>query len=128
MALFWDCFRPREKVSKEIAAGIILVCCQFGQHIFQIFVDPETVCFCILYKLYMMALASAPRMESTLTQFLRPRVKGRMARSAVLLSIGTFPSVRKNRRYSSWFRLYWRALQVLPPEGTIGRDSFTHAK
>ena len=70
----------------------------------------------------MMALASATRMESTLTQFFRPRVKGRMARSAVLLSMGTFPSVRKNRRYSSWFRLYWSALQVLPPAGTFGRD------
>ena len=43
----------------------------------------------------MMVLASAPRMESTLTQFLRPRVKGRMVRSVVLLSMGTFPSVRK---------------------------------
>lgn len=26
------------------------MCCQFGQHILQIFVDPETVCFCSLYQ------------------------------------------------------------------------------
>lgn len=45
-----DFFGLGEKVSKEIAAGIILVCCQFGQHILQIFVDPETVCFCSLYQ------------------------------------------------------------------------------
>lgn len=49
--------------------------------------------------------------------------RGRMARSAVLLSMGTFPSVRKNRRYYSWFRLYWSALQVLPSAGTFGRLS-----
>lgn len=45
-----DYFGLGEKVSKEIAASIILVCCQFGQHILQIFVDPETVCFCSLYQ------------------------------------------------------------------------------
>lgn len=50
------------------------------------------------------------RMESTLSQFLRPRTKGRMARSAVLLPMETFPSVSKKRRYSSWFSLYWSAL------------------
>ena len=49
-AFFLGCIGPGEKVSKEIAAGIILVCCQFGQHILQIFVDPETVCFCSLYQ------------------------------------------------------------------------------
>lgn len=48
------------------------------------------VYFAVPTKLYMMALASAPRMESTLTQFFRPRVKGWMARSAVLLSMGMF--------------------------------------
>ena len=47
---FLGCFRPGEKVSKEVTAGIILVCCKFGQHIFQIFVDPESVCFCSLYQ------------------------------------------------------------------------------
>lgn len=49
-AFFLGCFRPWEKVSKEIAVGIIMVRCQFGQHIFQIFVDPETVCFCSFYQ------------------------------------------------------------------------------
>lgn len=87
-AFFLGCFGPWEKVSKEIAAGIILVCCQFGQHIRQIFVDPETVCFCSLYQSVHDG-TSAPRVESTLPQFLRPRVKERMARSAVLLSMGT---------------------------------------
>ena len=47
---FLSCFGPGEKVSKEVTAGIILVCCKLGQHIFQIFVDPETVCFCSLYQ------------------------------------------------------------------------------
>ena len=45
-----DYFGPGEKVGKEVTAGIVLVCCQFGQHILQIFVDPETVCFCSLYQ------------------------------------------------------------------------------
>ena len=49
-AFFLSGFGPGEKVCKEISAGIILVRCQFGQHIFQIFVDPESVCFCSLYQ------------------------------------------------------------------------------
>ena len=47
---FLGCFGPGEKVSKEVTAGIILVCCKLGQHIFQIFVDLESVCFCSLYQ------------------------------------------------------------------------------
>ena len=47
---FLGCFGPGEKVSKEVTAGIILVCCKLGQHIFQIFVAPESVCFCSFYQ------------------------------------------------------------------------------
>ena len=43
----------------------------------------------------MTALASAPRMESTLTQFFRPRVKGRMARSAVIFPVFIFGFIAK---------------------------------
>lgn len=49
-AFFLSGFGPGEKVCKEISAGIILVRCQFGQHIFQIFVDAESVCFCSFYQ------------------------------------------------------------------------------
>ena len=106
-------------------AGIILVRCQFGQHIFQIFIDPETVCFCSFYQTVHDGTDFCSADGIHVEPVLSPEVKGRMARSAVLLSMGTFPSVKKNRRYSSWFRLYWSALQVLPPAGTLGRDSFT---
>lgn len=93
-----------------------------GQHILQIFVDPETVCFCSLHQAVHDGTGFRSADGIHVDPVLSPRVKGRMARSAVLLSMGTFLSVRKNRRYSSWFRLYWRALQVLLPAGTFGRD------
>ena len=47
----------------------------------------------------MTALAFAPLIVSMRTQFLRPTVNGLIARSAALLSIGTFPLSRNTRRY-----------------------------
>ena len=44
----------------------------------------------------MIALASAPRIESMLIQFLHPRVKGQMARSVVLLSMEIFHRSGRN--------------------------------
>ena len=55
--------------------------------------------------LYIIALASAPFSELISTQFFLPMQKGRIARSAAELSIGTLPSRRNTLRCFSWFRL-----------------------
>jgi hypothetical protein len=50
---------------------------------------------------YTVALAFAPLIELMNTQFFLPMQKVRIDRSLAELSIGTFPLVRKTRRYFS---------------------------
>ena len=63
-----------------------------------------------------------------MTQFFLPIVKGRMACSAELLSIGMRPSDRKRRRNSFWLIQYRSSLLVAPSWGSVQFTSFAHAK
>ena len=54
-------------------------------------------------RLYRTAMAFAPLEDSIKTKFFRPRVNGRIACSAQLLSIGMLPSVEIRRITGLWF-------------------------
>lgn len=68
---------------------------QFCEHVLQVVINSELLALAVSTRLYMMVLDSAPRMESTLIWFLRPTVKGRMARSVWL-----FLPMRNKRQLS----------------------------
>lgn len=100
-ALLLDHFGPGKKICEESTIGVILMGSQFCEYILQIIINPETVGFGGLHQTVHDGTGLGTTDESTLTQFLRPTVKGRMARSAVLLSMGTSLLSRKTRRYVS---------------------------
>ena len=88
-------FEPGENICKKSTVGVILMGSQFCEHVLQVVINSELLALAVSTRLYMMVLDSAPRMESTLIWFLRPTVKGRMARSVWL-----FLPMRNKRQLS----------------------------
>ena len=88
-------FEPEEKICKESTVGVILMGSQFCEHVLQVVINSELLALAVSTRLYMMVLDSVPRMESTLIRFLRPTVKGQMARS-----VWIFLPMRNKRQLS----------------------------
>ena len=83
----------------------------------------SSLAFAVSTMLYNIALACAPWTVSISFQFFFPTQNGLIACSARLLSNGICGSLRKTRKYFSWFKQYWIPFAVSDDGGTLLRLS-----